>query len=79
MDLRETGCGLNSSVSEECPVADSYEHDNEHLGSIKYWEFPDYLNDTLLVRDSAPWSYLTRGCIRRSFHLMETNVNWLLG
>jgi hypothetical protein len=46
-------------------VADSCEHGNEYLGSIKIWEFLEWLSDCwLLEKDSAPWSWL---------------VGWLVG
>jgi hypothetical protein len=32
------------------------ESGNEASGSIKCWEFLEYLNDSLLLNDSAPWS-----------------------
>jgi hypothetical protein len=35
MDLREVGCGLDSSGSGWGPVVNSREHRNESLGSIK--------------------------------------------
>jgi hypothetical protein len=41
IDIRETGCGLDSSGSEWGPVTGSCEHDNEPLGSIKGKEFLD--------------------------------------
>jgi hypothetical protein len=34
-------CGLNSSG----PVAESCEHDNKHLVSMKCWKFLEYLSD----------------------------------
>jgi hypothetical protein len=39
MDLKVTGCGMDSTGSGEDPVADSCEHGNEPSGSIKRGEF----------------------------------------
>jgi hypothetical protein len=36
----------------------SYEHGDEHLGSIKGREFLDYLSCFKLLRDSAMWHWL---------------------
>jgi hypothetical protein len=38
-------CGLDSSGSEQRPLAGSCEHGNEPSGSIKDREFLDLLND----------------------------------
>jgi len=35
------GCGLDSPGSRQEPVAGSYDHDNEHSGTIKGGEFLD--------------------------------------
>jgi len=39
VDLKETGCELDSSGSGDGPVADSCEHNNQPLGSIKLGNF----------------------------------------
>jgi len=39
-------------------VANSCEHGNETLISIKGMEFLDQLGDYQLFKDSAPWNYL---------------------
>jgi hypothetical protein len=60
-DLREIGwdCGLDSSGSGQGPVAGSCEHGNQLSGSIKFWEFLEWLTDCwLLKKDSAPWNHL---------------------
>jgi len=38
-------CGLDATGSGQGPMADSCEHSNEPLGSIKGREFLDYLSD----------------------------------
>jgi hypothetical protein len=38
-------------------VEGSCEHGNEPSGSIKCLEFPEYLSDWRLLKDSAPYSY----------------------
>jgi hypothetical protein len=38
-------CGLDTSGSGQGPVADSYEHGNEPLGSTEGEEFLDQLSD----------------------------------
>jgi hypothetical protein len=49
------GCGLNSSGSEQGPVASSCEHGNEPSASIKDGEFFDYLSKyKLFKKDRAP-------------------------
>jgi hypothetical protein len=41
-------------------VEGSCEHDNEPSGSIKRWEFLEWLSDgRLLKKGSAPWNQLT--------------------
>jgi hypothetical protein len=38
-------------------VAESCEHDDERLGSIKFWDNLEQLsNQRVLEKDSAPWS-----------------------
>jgi hypothetical protein len=49
-------CGLDSSGSEQEPVADSCEHGIELSDSVKFWEFQGWLRNCWLLRKpSAPW------------------------
>jgi hypothetical protein len=56
MDLKEVGCGLDSTGSGQDPVADCLKRGNGTSGSKK-GEFPDQLNDyQLLKKGSVSWS-----------------------
>jgi hypothetical protein len=57
IDLREIGwSGLDWSGSGDGPVEGSCEHGNELSGSIRCWEFLEWLqNGQLLKKGSAPW------------------------
>jgi hypothetical protein len=62
MDLRETRCGLDSSVSEYEPLAGSCDHGDEPLDFIKGLEFLHQLSDyQLLKKYSAPLSSFLAG------------------
>jgi len=56
---RTGSCGMDSSGSAQLPVAGSYKHCNEPLGSIKGGEFLDQPRDYQLFKlDSASCSWL---------------------
>jgi hypothetical protein len=51
------GYRLDSYGSGQRQVTDSHEKDNEPSGSVKCWEFLEWLSDCwLLKKGSTPWS-----------------------
>jgi hypothetical protein len=57
MDLRMGRCRLDSSGLGYVPMEGSCEHVNEPSGSIKCWEFLEWLrNWQHLKKSSAPWN-----------------------
>jgi hypothetical protein len=57
MDLKETGCELDSGGSEQFQIAGTFTHDNGPSDSIQGEDYLDNLLDCqLLNNDSALWS-----------------------
>jgi hypothetical protein len=53
----------------------SCEHDNEPLGSIKFWEILEYLSDwRLLKKGSSPWSSVNS--TPYSVKLLDDSEKW---
>jgi hypothetical protein len=57
MDLKETGYESVDRI-QHAPVAGSCEHSNESSGSTKGGQTRNQPSDSLLHKDSAPWSAL---------------------
>jgi hypothetical protein len=56
MDLKETGCVLDSFCTGQGSEAGSCDYDNKPSGSIKGVEFLNWLRDDWLLKDSVPWN-----------------------
>jgi hypothetical protein len=51
------GCGVVLSGTGYRPMVNSCKNGKEHSGSIKYWEYLEWLSNCwLLKKKSAPWS-----------------------
>jgi hypothetical protein len=56
VDLKETGCRMDSTNSEQGPLVVSCEHCNEPSGSVKRGELFDCLIDYQSLKDCVPWN-----------------------